>query len=186
MQSTKAPLLRWLMKLNLACGVIAGIALILMMSVGAIDVIGTNLDLLGLPSAPVPAAFEFMTTMMVVSVFLSMSLGQARRTHIRVEVIVDRFPRSVQFLTDILRHALSIVFFAAIAYFGALSALKAYSVGEYAPGIVNFPVWPSRLFLAFGAGLVAAQCVLDLIGVFNTRYRVDTPGESGASAAPIS
>jgi TRAP-type C4-dicarboxylate transport system permease small subunit len=186
MQPTKAPLLRWLMKVNLACGVIAGIALILMMSVGAIDVIGTNLDLFGLPSAPVPAAFEFMTTMMVVSVFLSISLGQARRTHIRVEVIVDRFPRSLRFLTDILRHGLSVIFFAAIAYFGALSAFRGYSVGEFAPGIINFPVWPSRLFLAFGAGLVTVQCVLDLIGVFNTRYRVDEPGDSGGSAAPIS
>ena len=88
-----AAIVNVMMKLNLACAVLSGIALLMMMVVGALDVIGTNLDMIGLPSHPIPAAFEFMATMMVVSVFLAMSLGQARRTHIRVEVLVDKLPR---------------------------------------------------------------------------------------------
>ncbi len=168
-----AAIVNVMMKLNLACAVLSGIALLMMMVVGALDVIGTNLDMIGLPSHPIPAAFEFMATMMVVSVFLAMSLGQARRTHIRVEVLVDKLPRPLRQLADLIRHVLTMAFFVCIAYFGALSAFHSFNVGEYAPGIINFPVWPSRMFLAFGASLVSVQCVFDLIGVLSPRYSVE-------------
>ncbi len=172
MPTRRAPIVDWLMKVNLACGVLSGIALLLMMVVGALDVIGTNLDIIGVPSMPVPAAFEFMATMMVVSVFLAMSLGQARRTHIRVEVLVNLLPWRLHQLANLIRHGLSMAFFLCVAYFGALSAIHSFDVGEYAPGIINFPIWPARLILAFGASLISAQCALDLISVFSRRFAV--------------
>lgn len=173
MREKRAAVVDWLLKVNLACGVLSGVALLLMMVVGALDVLGTNLDIIGVPSFPIPAAFEFMATMMVVSVFLAMSLGQARRTHIRVEVLVDKLPRPLRKLADIVRHGLSMGFFMCIAYFGALSAWHSFGVGEYAPGIINFPIWPARLFLAFGASLISLQCALDLLSVFSKRFSVE-------------
>jgi TRAP-type mannitol/chloroaromatic compound transport system permease small subunit len=179
----RAAVVDWLMKINLACGVLSGIALLLMMVVGALDVVGTNLDMVGVPSLPVPAAFEFMATMMVVSVFLAMALGQARRAHIRVEVLVNKLPRPLRKLADLIRHGLSMAFFMSIAYFGALSAIHSFGVGEYAPGIINFPIWPARLFLAFGASLISIQCALDLIGIFSRRFAVNS--HPGATAKPL-
>ena len=160
------------MKINLACGVLSGFALLLMMVVGALDVVGTNLDIIGIPSAPVPAAFEFMATMMVVCVFLAVSLGQARRTHIRVEVLVNKLPMPLRKLVDLFRHLISMGFFISIAWFGGLSALHSFNVGEYAPGILNFPIWPARFFLAFGAALISIQCTIDFIGVLSRRFSV--------------
>ena len=182
MPSKRAVVVDWLMKVNLACGIISGIALLMMMVVGALDVVGTNLDIIGIPSAPVPAAFEFMATMMVVCVFLAMSLGQARRAHIRVEVLVNFLPGPLRALADLIRHGLSTAFFLGIAYFGALSAIHSFSVGEYAPGIVNFPIWPARLFLAFGASLISVQCAFDLISVFAARFSV--AGHAGVARPP--
>ena len=168
------------MKVNLACGILSGIALLMMMTVGALDVIGTNLDILGITSQPVPAAFEFMATMMVVSVFLAVSLGQARRTHVRVEVLVDKLPPPLRKLANLFRYLVSMGFFAAIAWFGALSALHSFNVGEYAPGIINFPIWPARFFLAFGSMLISIQCMIDMIGVLSKRFDVDGhPGVAG-------
>jgi len=173
MREKCAAIVNLMMKLNLGCAVLSGVALLLMMLVGALDVVGTNLDIIGLTSFPIPAAFEFMATMMVVSVFLAMSLGQARRTHIRVEVLVDKLPRPLRRLADLIRHALSMVFFLCIAYFGALSALHSFNVGEYAPGIINFPIWPARVVLAVGASLISLQCLLDIVGVLSSRYSVE-------------
>ena len=168
------------MKVNLACGFLSGMALLIMMMVGAADVIGTNLDIIGIPSAPVPAAFEFMATMMVVCVFLAISLGQARRAHIRVEVLVDKLPAPLRLLVDLFRHLISMGFFIAIAWFGGLSALHSFNVGEYAPGIINFPIWPARFFLAFGATLISIQCTFDFISVFSRRFNVKGhPGVAG-------
>jgi TRAP-type C4-dicarboxylate transport system permease small subunit len=185
MERPRSVIVNGIMKINLACGILSGIALLLMMVVGALDVIGTNLDIIGISSAPVPAAFEFMATMMVVCVFLAVSLGQARRTHIRVEVLVNKLPNPLRKLSDLIRYAISMMFFMSIAWFGGLSALHSFNVGEYAPGIINFPIWPARFFLAFGATLISVQCALDLIGVVSKRFQVeDHPGATG-SAPPI-
>jgi TRAP-type C4-dicarboxylate transport system permease small subunit len=186
MPPQQSAVLRWLVKLNIACAVLSGVALLLMMVAGAADVIGTNLDMIGIPSQPVPAAFEFMATMMVVSVFLGASLGQARRTHIRVEVLVNRLPRGGQMLANLIRYGLSAAFFLAIAWFGALGAIHSFNVGEFAPGIINFPVWPARFFLAFGATLISVQCIVDFLGVLSKRFDVEATQGPPPRAPPIS
>ncbi len=171
MESDRANAARWLMKANLGCALLSGVALLLMMFAGAADVIGTNLDVVGLQSHPVPAAFEFMATMMVVNVFLAVSLAQARRAHIRVEVVVQRLPQSWQRVGDFTQHILSALFFALIAWFAWPAAAHSFSVGEYAPGLINYPMWPARFILAFGATLMCLQCLFDVVGVFAERYR---------------
>ncbi|MDH3663666.1 MAG: TRAP transporter small permease [Alphaproteobacteria bacterium] len=161
---------RWLLRLNLWCGLVSGLALLAMMIAGAADVIGTNLDIAGLQSRPVPAAFEFMATMMVVTVFLGTALAQARRNHIRVEVLVNRLPPAGQRVMEALQHTLSAVMWGLIAWFGWKSGLHSVGVGEYAPGLINFPVWPARLVLGFGATVMTVQCLFDLLAVFNARF----------------
>jgi len=161
---------RWLLRLNLGCGLFSGVALMLMMAMGVADVIGTNLDMIGLQSRPIPAAFEFMATMMVVTVFLATSLGQARRNHIRVEVLVNMLPPAGQRLLAVFRHFLSAAMWGLIAWYGWKAGLHSVSVGEYAPGLINFPVWPARLVLGFGASVMTAQCVFDMLAVFSRRF----------------
>lgn len=157
---------RWLMRANLWCGLASGFALLAMMVMGALDVLGTNLDMIGLPAKPIPAAFEFMATMMVVNIFLAMSLAQSRRQHIRVEVLVNLLPAGWRTAADALAYGFSMALFVLIALFGWKSGMHATNVGEYAPGLINFPVWPARLVLAFGASLMAVQCAFDLVGLF--------------------
>ncbi len=183
MSGERSAVVNWLMKVNLACAVLSGIALLLMMVTGAADVIGTNLDIVGIPSQPVPAAFEFMATMMVVSVFLAVSLGQARRVHIRVEMAVNRLPASLQKVANLIRHGLSAAFFMSIAWFGTLSAVHSFNVGEFAPGIINFPIWPARFFLAFGMTLISFQCILDFLSVLSNRFDVES--HEGATTPPL-
>lgn len=171
MNSDRAAIAYWLLRINLACAFLSGVALLLMMLAGAADVIGTNLDLVKLPSSPIPAAFEFMATMMVVNVFLAVSLAQARRQHIRVEVLVNRLPRTLQRVTDVVQYLLAVAFFGLIAWFAWPAAVHSFNVGEYAPGLINFPVWPARFILAFGATLAGIQCCFDIVGLFAQRYR---------------
>ena len=161
---------RFLLRVNLLCGLLSGVALLLMMLAGAADVIGTNLDIIGLQSRPIPAAFEFMATMMVVTVFLATALGQSRRNHIRVGVITNMLPRGLQRTTSFVQHAFSAAFWGLIAWYGWKSGLHSVSVGEYATGLINFPIWPARLVLGFGALLMFVQCLFDILSVFNSRF----------------
>ena len=148
-----------------------------MMLAGAADVFGTNLDLVGLTSQPIPATFEFMGAMMVVTVFLAVSFAQYKRRHIRVEVIVKLLPASLQKVADVIQFALSAAVFIMIAWFTWPAAIHAFNVGEYAPGLIKFPLWPARFVLAFGATLMTVQCLFDMLGVVFKSFRVDTDDE---------
>lgn len=163
---------RWVGKIGLVFAFMSGIAMLLMMLAGSIDIIGTNVF-----AQPLPAAFEFVATMMVVVVFFALSLAQARKAHIRVEVLYQRMPPFLQFTVDVIQYLLTAVFFGLIAYFGWKAAALGFSQGEYASGIVNFPIWPARFALAIGASLMALQCLIDLIGLV-LGWKIDDSGDS--------
>jgi len=135
--------------------------MLLMMLAGTFDIIGTNVF-----AKPIPAAFEFIETMMVVVAFFAISLAQARRAHIRVELVYGFMPRRLQFSADLLQFLLSTVFYGLIAYFGWKAGVRSFEQGEIAPGILNYPIWPARFALFLGAVLMTVQCAVDLIGLF--------------------
>jgi TRAP-type C4-dicarboxylate transport system permease small subunit len=169
--------IRLLAAANRGTALLAGIALLLMMLAGAADVIMTNLDLLGLQSRPVPSTTEFMATMMVVVVFLGLALAQQRRAHIRITLSRLAGPRLERPL-DVFRHALHGLFYGLIAWFGWSVAAHSAATGEFAAGLVNFPVWPARLILAIGATGMALQCLADIAGVFDARFHASDAGDA--------
>ena len=175
MKETRASLARWVLRVNQACAFLSGIAMLLMMMAGAADIVTSNLDKVALPSTPIPAVFEFMATMMVVVVFLGIPLAQARRNHIRVELVVGLLPASARKVLEIVQHLLSTALFALIAWFAWQAALHSFRISEFAAGLLNYPIWPARVALGFGASLMTLQCVLDFVAVFSPRYRTMEP-----------
>ena len=153
-------------KLNRALASVSGLAIGLMMLVGAIDIVLGNIDLIGLRSRPVPGASEFISTMMVVAVFLGVPLAQQRRGHIQVELVTQRLPAGLRRACAVLQFTLSIAVFAGIAWFGWVTTAHALRVGEFAAGSFDLPLWPARLALALGSTVMVLQCALDLLGEF--------------------
>ncbi|MCZ4354041.1 TRAP transporter small permease [Roseovarius aestuarii] len=137
---------------------LSGVALLLMMMLGAIDVIGSNAL-----NQPLPGAFEGTEALMVASVFLALGLSQQRRSHISVEVIVGLMPRLFQRISAVFSALLCALFFGLIAWFGWSIAIKSFVAGEFSSGLINFPIWPAKIALAFGATLMAVQCLWDVI-----------------------
>ncbi|SLN73790.1 Tripartite ATP-independent periplasmic transporters, DctQ component [Roseovarius albus] len=155
---------RMLRNLRRGAAIFAGFAMLAMMLTGALDVFGTNAL-----ASPIPAAFEFMATMMVIVIFFSIALAQAQRAHIQVTVLTDHLPKPLRKLTEILQYLCNLTFFALIAWFGWKSGLRGYEVGEYVSGAINFPIWPARFALALGASLMVLQCVYDLFACLTGR-----------------
>ena len=74
------------------------------------------------------------------NVFLAMSLGQARRRHIRVEIVLNALPPGLRRAAEAFSVLCSIALFALIAWFGWKAGLHATGVGEYSSGLINYPV----------------------------------------------
>ena len=77
--------------------------MLLMMAVGALDIITTYVF-----SRPIPATFEFIETMLVVVAFFAIPLAQSERAHIRVELIYNHMPKFLQFSSDLFGYILNI------------------------------------------------------------------------------
>lgn len=135
---------------------LAAVAIVLMMFVGAADVILTWFG------RPLAGTFELTESLMVASVFLAIALAQRNNQHIRVDVALRAAGPRTRAALDALAHLLSFVLYAAIAYYGWREFADSVAGGEYSSGIVRFALWPARLALALGATLMAAQTLADL------------------------
>lgn len=147
-----------LRRANRLLAFLSGVALLLMMFLGAIDVVGASIL-----NHPLPGAFEATEALMVTSVFLALGLSQQRRAHISVEVIVGFMPRLARRIAAIFSSILCALFFGLIAWFGWGIAVKSTLAGEFSSGLINFPIWPAKIALACGASLMAVQCLWDVV-----------------------
>ena len=146
----------------------------LMMSVGALDIMTTYIFL-----RPIPATFEFMETMLVVVAFFAIPLAQSQRAHIRVELIYNHMPKFLQFSSDLLGYILNIIFYALIAFYGWRAGVISFQQAEIVPGIINWPLWPARFFLFLGALMMTIQCMADAIALLLGRSDLSSKGAGG-------
>jgi TRAP-type mannitol/chloroaromatic compound transport system permease small subunit len=138
--------------------IFAGLALMFMMFIGALDVIFSKFF-----NKPIPGTFEATEALMIVSAFMAISYNQVKRGHISVQLITSHLRGSTKIVFDSISYLFSFAFFALIAWQGWQYGLHSLKVLEYESGLINFPVYPSKLLLALGASMVTVQCLADFI-----------------------
>jgi TRAP-type C4-dicarboxylate transport system permease small subunit len=142
---------------RLALG-LASASVLVMTVLGGLDVLGT-----AVLNRPIPTTYEATETLMVLVVFLSLThLGRAR-AHIAIDLAVVRMPMPLQRAIGRASHALAACFFGLVAWTGWALAWESFRVGEYAAGLVPFPLYPSKFALALGASLAALQALYDIV-----------------------
>ncbi len=144
------------MRANRLSALLAASAVMLMMAVGVIDIVSTQLF-----RRPMPGAYELVETAMVAAIFLSLAIAQAQRNHVHVEILVDRLRPRARAVFDVFSHLASTLVYALIAWYGWDAAIVSIRVGEFTAGLIAFPLWPAKLCLAFGASLAVVQCAVD-------------------------
>lgn len=147
--------MQWLNKISLG---IAGLALLLMTGIGAVDIFSAYV--LGWP---VPAAYEVSELLMVVVVFMAISSLQAKRMDLAIDLLYARFSQAWKRRVTLLSNTCGLIFFGFVAWQGWLLAAEAVAVREYTQGGYPFPVYPAKLLFACGATLVVLQYCVDTL-----------------------
>lgn len=135
---------------------LAGVALMIMMLIGAADVISSKLF-----NMPIPATFELTEALMVVSAFMAIGYNQYNRGHIAVTLFTSRLADPTAGIFRLISHFLTFVFFFLIAWQGWHYGLHSLKILEYESGLISFPVYPAKLMAALGASLATLQCLAD-------------------------
>jgi len=156
--SGKSPLRRALRGVNNALAAVAAACILMMMLVGAADIVGTWLF-----RSPVPGAYEITEAFMVSGIFLALAAAQMFGHHIRAEVFRPVLPLRVSHALDRVGFLLMFVFFAFVTWYGWLEAADAWRGGEFSSGILRMPVWPPKLALAIGATAMTMQSLADAV-----------------------
>jgi TRAP-type C4-dicarboxylate transport system permease small subunit len=138
---------------------LASAGVLLMTLLGGLDVLATVLF-----NRPIPTTYEATETLMVLVVFLSLAHLQRTRTHVAIDLVAARMSPRHRRAMAVVADALAACFFGLVAWTGWQLAWHSFSVGEYAAGLVAFPIYPSKVALALGATLASVQAMHGLGG----------------------
>lgn len=142
---------------------VSGGALLVMMLIGAADVILENVF-----NQPLPGTLEATEALMAIVVFLALARTQQAGGHIRVDLITRRLGENGRRRSARLGHGFSMLFYGLLAWQGGLYAWQSIAVKEYESGIISFPVYPAKAIMALGLAIMAIHCLRNVIAWRNT------------------
>ena len=145
-----------------ACGVLAAVFLVLIAVLTLMQIGGRILGI-QVRDADVFAGFA-----MAASSFLALAYTLRTGGHIRVSLLISRFPARAQRFAEgwcLLFAAVSVGFF---AWFSALMVYQSYEFGDLSQGMIGIPLWIPQVGMALGVLLLEVafleECVRFLRG----------------------
>lgn len=116
-------------------------------------------------NVPITGTLEITEALMPFVILLPMAFTQMRDGHIRVTLLTDRLPASVERYLHALMLFVGALFFAWVCVATVGYAYDAFTIGETAWGVIRIPLWPSKSVITLGAALLSIQFLLDTIRV---------------------
>jgi len=157
---------------------VGGIGMLMSMFLGVADIVGTQVL-----SIPVPGPRELTESTMVLIVFGALTYAQIRRAHIRVELVYIRMGPRTQAAMDVFTDLCALIFFSLMMWQAWNEALYSMDIGEATVGLIRFPLWPARIVLVVGCGLLVVRLILDLL-IDLGRVRTGAPLKTEAPDMP--
>lgn len=114
----------------------------------------------------IPGIFEIASQLMVGVTLLGISLVQADKEHISVDIFNNLLPKVVIKITDILIYLLGIGLTSVFAYQGFWKFIESFQTGETAIGLISIPFWPGRLIVFLAMTILCLRFLVDLITLF--------------------
>lgn len=134
--------------------IIAGTALAVMMFLMAADVVCRYLF-----NAPIPGALELVEYMMAISIPLSIAFCTAIRSHVSVEMIVEKLPTPLQAAISFVVTVLMVAFLVILSRQSFLNIIDSYQ-SNITSAVLKIPAYPFTIPVALGMSCYALFLVL--------------------------
>jgi len=110
----------------------------------------------------VVGADEFARYSLAATSFLGLSYAFRMGAHIRVTLLVDRFPNGLRRAFLILALLIGIAIIGYLAFNTVLMVIETWEFKEMSPGQIRYPLWIPQLSMAIGMVLFAVALLEDL------------------------
>lgn len=134
------------------------------MVVATVILVLINYNILGryIFKAPLLGTQEITELAIVIVVFLVVAYTEVRRAHVRVTVLVERFPRGVQIVIFSIMELISAVFVALLCWQAGVLMMTRLSPVIRHTDFLSIPIWPFMLVMALGWLLLSMQLLIHL------------------------
>ena len=119
----------------------------------------------GLFNRSIQGASEFAVLLLVALVFLGFAGAEAKGENFSVTILVHTLKPRAQRVLKIVTTLISLATVGLLAWMSWSRAIAATRAGEESYGTIAFPVWPSRLLIAFGLTMLALQLIAGLLDI---------------------
>jgi TRAP-type C4-dicarboxylate transport system permease small subunit len=147
---------RWIHSATKYISYIAGVAVMIMMLLTCADVV------LRLFGHPIPGTYELIGFLGAILISFSMAYTSIEKSHIAVEILVERLPRKVQSALEGIVSLISCVLFGIFTRQCQIYAMDLKQSGEISLTL-GIPVYPVVAGIAIGCGLLCLILLLDAV-----------------------
>jgi TRAP-type C4-dicarboxylate transport system permease small subunit len=116
-----------------------------------------------------PGIVESLELLLVAVVFLGLAYTQSVNGHIRIDIISNQLPVKWRKVLEGLLLVLALGTFGIMTYVSGETAYEAWVFGDYRSGLIEYPMWPSKILIPIGVGLLSLRLLVQLIGLFARR-----------------
>lgn len=111
----------------------------------------------------IPGIYESAELLMVAIVFLGLAYTQSQHGHVRMELLVTRLSPRWRNTLEVLTLLLSLGLFVIITYKSWGNAYQSWQMKDVTMGLIDWPVWPSKILVPIGSGLLSVRFMVHLV-----------------------
>ncbi len=137
---------------------VGGVSLVLMTAIACVNMF---LRLFGTPLSP---AYELVSYLGATTAALPLGYAQLKKSHIAVDILAVRFPKSVRKLTSLISHVLSVLLFGLASWKVAQHATNLMKSGELSE-TTRMPFYPFTYAVAVSCALLTFCLFVDLLAL---------------------
>ena len=115
-------------------------------------------------NSPIQGSIEVTELTLVIMVYLSVSYVQARREHVKLELFSSHLSERALHGLNLLSLVIAFVISVIIMWRVGLYAWESYITDDRTMGIVEIPIWPSKMAVFFGFVLLCVRLIIDICG----------------------
>lgn len=145
---------RWTKVIVIICGSFILISVLMV----AVDVGGRYII-----NKPLTGAVELESTLLSFIAFLGLAYGLIKGTHVRMTILFDKFPRTFQFIAEMLVCIIGLALFGILTWTGIRQFWDSLIMHETISYAVKVPFWPAKLALPVGTFLMFIQLIIYML-----------------------
>lgn len=111
----------------------------------------------------IPASYHLTEYLLVAMIALPLAQTQIEKAHVRVDLFITRIHGRAFHIIEFTTILFALILFALATYFCGKEAIRAFIMGDYEYGIINYPKWPAKWFIPIGTGAFCLSLLVDVV-----------------------